>query len=285
MEQKKSCLYTERNLQPPNPHMIRPSPHAQPNGGEGTANLPLPDFNNKPIPWPCPPGACPCEDDPSEELMQLNKKSSHVSVPVADSFEVPECDGISLALVSDTTASGVYVAKEQSLIYAGKEEVFTSKQTIQIKMAYTRNAETEFMTYFINNNQVTDQIPFTTDNLSQGTKLFPKLTFAAATGSTCQVKHEISEMWIEMEKVLSCREVELLQNEMSFETDLLMFNSLSVNKSLREMQENQVQSQMFSPVKLSLVLVISALALSVTLFVWKEEIKHRVNNYTPLESY
>jgi len=281
---KKSCLYSEENIQPQNKHIWRPSPQPQPNGGQGGAILPPPDFQTKPIPWPCPPGSCPCEDDEEQAmLMQFNKKSNDASLPVSDDFKVPECDGISLALVSDSDGSGIYVAKEQSLVYAGELSV-TANMEVEIKLVYTRTKGVEFMTFYINGNKIADQIPFTTSDLAQGSRLFPKVSFAAGTGSTCQAEHAISAMWIQMEKVLSCREVEILN---AFNPELTMINLESLladNKedNLARQMTNQNEGRTNSTTyALRLVVVAGPILLIISLSVWKEEIRRR-SKYLPI---
>jgi len=209
---QRSCFYSRS--QPRTPHVLsRPSPSEDYNTlPESNKVLPPPDFKSKPLPWPCPPGSCPCEDDlnfeeglllslavvDEESLLSLKAKEPE---PTTEELTVPDCDGISLALITDPMGPGVYVAKDKSLFFAGTDELFQTEVTV--KLEYTRSKNTEYMKFYLNGVPVTESIPFTTAALSQGARIFPKITFAAST-SNCAVSHRISSLWFEMEKVISC---------------------------------------------------------------------------------
>jgi len=139
---------------------------------------------------------------------QLTEPSAEMMDGVA-----ADCDGISLALISDPDGPGVFLAKHNALLYTGDESLFSNKQSITIKMEYTPTASSQYMKFYVDEVPVSPKILFTTEDLEQGARIFPKITFAAATGD-CTVKHTISDIWFEMEKVMDCAELEeeLTQN-------------------------------------------------------------------------
>jgi len=227
---KKSCLYSRSPTQPRIPHVLpRPSPHIQPEANSFVHPLGPPDFDTKPIPWPCPPGSCPCEDDetPADDSKFITPVQ--LTEPSAELMDGADCDGISLALISDPDGPGVFLAKHDALLYTGDDSLFSDKESVTIKMEYTPTADMQYMKFYINEVAVTPKIQFTTDELQQGARIFPKITFAAATGE-CAVKHTISEVWFEMAKVISCAELDEKLTENKEEVfpgtnDLFLFSS------------------------------------------------------------
>jgi len=235
---KRSCFYSQDPNQPHIPHPIdRPSPSPDYIPAPDVHPGP-PDFSKKPLPWPVPPSF----SDVTELLSPFSTKlkASPWSVdpwasdpdapkpdPPADSMKVPDCDGISLALISDAAGPGVYIGLHNDLFYAGNSDLFSHKGTTTIKMAYRRTSESEYMTYFLNGVALTPAIPFTTNDLEQGTRIFPKVTFVASS-SQCPVSHSVSSVWFDLGRVITCDELEesLQRQELQW---TLMLNALSKN--------------------------------------------------------
>jgi len=239
---QRSCFYSR--TQPRTPHvLVRPAPSADyKTMPESDKILPPPDFKSKPLPWPCPPGSCPCEDDINfeegmllslaavdpESLLSFKVKEPE---PTTEDLTVPDCDGISLALISDPMGPGVYVAQDKSLFFAGTDELFTNEVTV--KLEYTRAQNTEYMKFYLNGIPVTERIPFTTAALSQGDRIFPKITFAASTAS-CAVSHRLSSLWFEMEKVIPCAAAqEMLEENEKVDTRMYEFATLLTKESMK----------------------------------------------------
>jgi len=225
---QRSCFYSK--TLPRTPHILprpSPSPEYKPIP-ESDKILPPPDFKSKPLPWPCPPGSCPCEDDINFEENLFTSLSTVDPVP-----SVPDCDGISLALITDPVGPGVYVAKDKSLFFAGTDEVLQNEVTV--KLQYTRSKDSEYMKFYLNGEPVTDRIPFTTATLSQEARIFPKITFVASTAG-CPVSHRLSSLWFEMEKVISCAAAqEMLEENEKVDTRMFEFAMLQLNsKEIKE---------------------------------------------------
>jgi len=254
---QRSCFYSKE--QPRKPHaIVRPAPNTDyvPLDVEPKV-LPPPDFTSKPLPWPCPPGSCPCEDDISaEEMATLVSLESTLDIydeyPTTDQMSAHDCDGISLALITDPAGPGVFIAKDKALYYAGPEKLFAHNKDVTVKLEYVRSEHSEFMKFYLNEVAVTPSIPFTTADLSQGSRIFPKITFVASS-SSCPVSHKVSDVWFEMEKVISCATAEkTLEDNANY--DLKMLEMLLLLKS--ETEEGNTFGQESERLQFSRVLTI-----------------------------
>jgi len=225
---KRSCFYSK--TLPRTPHVLpRPSPNSnyEPLPGSDKV-LPPPDFKTKPLPWPCPPGSCPCEDELTVEDGLFTSLSAEDPEPTTQELTVPDCDGISLALITDPIAPGVYVAKDKSLLFAGREDLLQS-EVVTVTLEYTRSRESEHMKFLLNGQAVTEKIPFTTAALAQGARIFPKITFVASTASR-PVSHRVSSLWFEMEKVISCAAAqEMIEENENMDTRMFEFAMMKLN--------------------------------------------------------
>jgi len=224
---QRSCFYSKN--QPRTPHILpRPSPttHYKPLPASDIV-LPPPDFKSKPLPWPCPPGSCPCEDDLNVEEGLFTSLSAVDPQPTTQEMSVPDCDGISLALITDPVGPGVYVAKDKDLFFTGTDELL--QEEVTVKLEYTRSKKSEYMKFYINEQPITEYIAFTTAALSQESRIFPKVTFVAST-SDCPVSHRISSLWFEMEKVISCSAAQdLLEENDKVDARMFEFAMLQLN--------------------------------------------------------
>jgi len=224
---KRSCFYSKRS---------RPAPQRQDEPVPFVHVVNPPDFGTKPMAWPCPPDGCPCEDDEPEPI----RNEPHDMT--ADDMKAPaDCDGVSLALIADKDAPGVFLAKDGTVLYAGDESLFSSKESVQIKMEYTPPHEDDghFMRFYIDDAPISEKIPFSTsEDIGTGDRVFPKITLAAGSGK-CGAIQEISEVYFEMEKVVSCALFDdgLKANLLSVEedapanTDMTLFYDQKTTKS------------------------------------------------------
>jgi len=234
---QRSCFYSK--ALPRSPHILprpSPSPEYKPLP-ESDKILSPPDFKSKPLPWPCPPGSCPCEDDIHFEEDLFTSLSTVDPIPTTQSMTV-DCDGISLALITDPVGPGVYVAKDKSLFFAGTDELLQNEVTV--KLQYTRSKDSEYMKFHLNGQPVTDRIPFTTAALSQEDRIFPKITFVASTAG-CPVSHRVSSLWFEMEKVISCAAAQEMLEE-NEKVDPRMFEFAMLRLSSNEVQPSLVEA-------------------------------------------
>jgi len=262
---QRSCFYSQN--QPRTPHALhRPSPsihyHALPASDKV---LPLPDFKSKPLPWPCPPGSCPCEDDINIEAGLFTLLAAVDPEPTTQEISVPDCDGISLALITDPVGPGVYVAKDKELYFTGSDELLEAEVTV--KLEYTRSKTQEFMKFYLNEEPVTESIPFTTAALSQAGRIFPKITFVAST-SGCAVSHRLSSLWFEMEKVVSCAAAqEMLEENDNQDTRMFKFAMLQLNS---KETENVTSLSSTLPLKVMAPIVVTVSVAFVALLVkWR----------------
>jgi hypothetical protein len=131
-------------------------------------------------------------------------------VPSADELRQPGCDGVSLALLSDPVIAGVYIAKDNNILYAGNERIFSS-QSSEIRMEYENKEMSERMRFFINGKMVSPWIPMNSADVALETRVFPKITF---TGSNlmCPIVHEISDIRFSTAKPITCHDVDLLES-------------------------------------------------------------------------
>jgi len=273
---QRSCFYSQ--TQPRTPHVLtRPFPITDYKPLPASDKvLPPPDFKSKPLPWPCPPGSCPCEDDLNFEEGLLLSLAAIDPEPSTQEITIPDCDGISLALITDPMGPGVYVAKDKSLFYAGTDELLQDEVTV--KLEYTRSKNREYMKFYLNGVPVTDSIPFTTAALSQGDRIFPKITFAAST-SDCAVSHRISSLWFEMEKVISCAAAQEMLEE-NEKVDTRMFE-LAMLLNSKERQEHPSLSGSLSLNVIASVAVTASVAVGFIVKKWRH-VRNRAS-YLSLE--
>mmetsp|Transcript_10725 Transcript_10725/g.20720 ORF Transcript_10725/g.20720 Transcript_10725/m.20720 type:complete len:889 (+) Transcript_10725:53-2719(+) len=174
--------------------------------------------------------------DYGTKMSCLFKKSSS-----EDELDEPDCDGISLGLISDPEASGVFVAKQDSIEYEGSSTSFEDKTTtITMMYKYDDASGGQTMQFLMDGTAVSSPVDFTTANIAQGSRgntkinyMYPKITFAAAT-TTCSEAHIISGFELEMEKELSATEKVLLGNVL----ELQQMELMEEYSSLHEMFDN-----------------------------------------------
>lgn len=134
-----------------------------------------------------------------------------------DDLDEPDCDGISLGLISDPSASGVFLAKQDTFLYEGASTSFEGKTTtITMQYKYDDATGDQTMQFLMDGADVSGPVSFTTADIAQGSRsnpkinyIYPKITFAAAT-TTCSESHIISNFNFEMEKELTLAEKQLM---------------------------------------------------------------------------
>jgi len=265
---QRSCFYSK--TQPHTAHVLpRPSPNANYEPlPTSDYILPPPDFRSKPLPWPCPPGSCPFEDDLNVEDDLFTSLSAVNPEPTSQEISVPACDGISLALIRDSSWPGVYVAKEKSLFFAGTDDMIQNEVTV--KLEYTRSKDSEYMTFYLNGQPVTGKIPFTTATLSQEARIFPKITFVASTAG-CAVSHKVSAVWFEMEKAILCAAAqEMFEENEKVDTRVFEF-------AMSQLNSNQIKED---PSLALTMQVIASVAVTVSVALVGLSMKRRGANRT-----
>jgi len=270
---QRSCFYSK--TQPRTPHVLpRPAPSINYEPlPKSDKVLPPPDFKSKPLPWPCPPGSCPCEDDVYvEEGLFTSLAVEEINSELTQDMTVPDCDGISLALIRDPIGPGIFIAKDKSLFFAGTDEL--TQDEVTVKLEYTRSRDSEHMKFYVNEVEITGNIPFTTATLSQEARIFPKVTFVSSTAE-CPVSHRISSLWFEMEKVISCAAAqEMLEENEKVDTRLFEFAMLQL--SSKENKSNPSLAQA-APMKLIASVAVTAFVALIGLLVkWQ-----RTQNLAP----
>jgi hypothetical protein len=164
--------------------------------------LPNPKFDVKPVPWPKPAGY--------EKENPGHSKGEETRPTEIDIVGVPDCDGISLALISGETNSGMFIAMKEKLLQHQDASVFLQKTTYSIKLEYHHVLGKEMIRFYLDDTPLTSEpLEFNIDSLAEGSQVSPKLTLSAATDS-CTESHFISKVWFQMEKVLVPEECEFL---------------------------------------------------------------------------
>jgi len=139
-------------------------------------------------------------------------QSQMLDLPVVSGPSLSDCDGVSLALVSDPKSPGVFIAQPEALYYAGSESSFANKPYVTVRMEYTLSEGTQNMKFFLDGVPVTDRVPFALEDIVDGRRIIPRLTLAAAT-SNCPVAHHISEVSFETEKDVYCEDEDAVLND------------------------------------------------------------------------
>jgi len=152
--------------------------------------LDVPSFK-EPIPWPSP--SMNLEFDESDLL--------------ETAVHIPNCDGVSLALISDPEASGIFVAKSNTAFYAGNPDSIENYQNLIVNMEYIPTSNGHTLTFYVNGKAATKPITYSSKEGSLSKNIAPRITLAAATGS-CAVRHKISDIAISHSKAISCEELE-----------------------------------------------------------------------------
>jgi hypothetical protein len=225
-----------------------------------TPPLPLPNpiFSLKPVPWPKP---CGYIKPPTQTKSPLTRPND------LDIEAVPDCDGISLAIISSgSDISGLFIARKEELLKQNDLSFLQGKRNVSIKLEYHHSGDKERIRFFLNDIPLTpDAIDFKLDSLAVGSQVSPKLTLSAASGS-CTGGHIISRVSFEMEKVLVPEECEclsqLIYEEMSQvdseSTELETWNEMRMSAEEAEPSLTGNNAMMLSIVPISVFVVISA---------------------------
>jgi hypothetical protein len=226
-----------------------------------TPPLPLlePIFSFKPVPWPKPCGYI---------KPQAHTKPSPTRPNDLDIEAVPDCDGISLAIISSgSDISGLFIARKEELLKQDDLSFLEGERNVSIKLEYHHSEDKESIRFFLNDIPLTpDPIDFKLDSLAEGSQVSPKLTLSAASGS-CTGGHVISKVSFEMEKVLVPDECECLSRLLSEDMNQVEFLSTEL-ETWNEMRMSAEEAEpsfagkgmlmMLSIVPISVFVVISA---------------------------